>query len=92
MTTNLNAVAGPSKFPELVKSEPTSPEEYDFHPHLQSIEANSRGAPSNGTGSGSGGGDGERTGTGNDVSGKGGNFDENGEVIKVPAFLQKLYR
>jgi heat shock transcription factor len=65
MTTNLNAVAGPSTLSPSPKSEPRSPQ-------MTSI----------GLGEGSGPG----------VSKPGLSVDENGEVVKVPAFLNKLFR
>jgi len=92
MTTNLNAVAGPSKFTEIVKSEPPSPEDFNYQQQIRNVNptTNSR---TEGTGlSGESGPSGNLGGTDVDAAGKGGNLDENGEVIKVPAFLQKLYR
>lgn len=63
MTTNLNAVAGPSKLPASPKQEDLSP---------TSDAGLKDGAPG--------------------VSKSGLSLDQNGEVQKVPAFLNKLFR
>lgn len=75
MTTNLAAIAGPSRYNQVPKIEPVSP--------LNSITT----TPNNNDNDGpapplpAGG-----------VSKPGLSVGENGEVVKVPAFLNKLYR
>ncbi|WVQ77943.1 hypothetical protein IAT38_000023 [Cryptococcus sp. DSM 104549] len=72
MTTNLYAVAGPSKPASVTTTSSPSPRSEPPSP-LKSIAA----LPPPGTGSG--------------ISKPGLSLDENGEVLKVPAFLNKLY-
>lgn len=67
MTTNLNAVAGPSKLPTTPLVEVESPTQSADSPDHK---------------------DGRESG----VSKPGLSVDENGEVVKVPAFLNKLFR
>lgn len=77
MTTNLNAIAGPSKLPPSPLLDPDSP--------LIAMESP--------PGRGGGGGDVEVDADGGVRVKKGGiSVDENGEVVKVPAFLNKLFR
>ncbi|WRT66799.1 uncharacterized protein IL334_003762 [Kwoniella shivajii] len=71
MTTNLYAVAGPSKPSSISTVSSTSPKSESPSP-LKSINA----LPSSSVGG---------------VSKPGLNLDENGEILKVPAFLNKLY-
>jgi hypothetical protein len=71
MTTNLNAIAGPSKLPPSPLVEIESP--------TQSLDSPGREAHRGLTQ--------EPT-----VSRPGLSVDENGEIIKVPAFLNKLFR
>jgi hypothetical protein len=71
MTTNLNAIAGPSKLPPSPLVEIESP--------AQSLDSPGREAHRGLTQ--------EPT-----VSRPGLSVDENGEIIKVPAFLNKLFR
>lgn len=71
MTTNLNAIAGPSKLPPSPLVEIESP--------TQSLDSPGRDAHRGLTQ--------EPT-----VSRPGLSVDENGEIIKVPAFLNKLFR
>jgi hypothetical protein len=67
MTTNLNAIAGPSKFPSP-KVEADSPTPTELREMISSMHTGSGGT-------------------------KGGlNLGEDGEVVKVPAFLNKLFR
>lgn len=89
MTTNLNAIAGPSKQMSPAstisvsvspKPEPESPE---FIGDLSGLTAAATGDVS-ASGSGSGG--------AGAVNKSGLSVDENGDVVKVPAFLQKLFR
>ena len=70
MTTNLNAVAGPSKLPASPLVEIESPTQSADSPPNQH----------GGTGKESG------------VTKPGLSVDENGEVVRVPAFLNKLFR
>jgi hypothetical protein len=72
MTTNLNAIAGPSRLPPSPLVEVESPSQsVDSPPH---------------------GGHGSASGREPAVSKPGLSVDENGEVVKVPAFLNKLFR
>ena len=72
MTTNLNAIAGPSRLPPSPLVEVESP--------TQSAESHGR----------------DDQGRGNSreptIAAPGLSLDENGEVIRVPAFLNKLFR
>lgn len=90
MTTNLNAIAGPSKQMSPAstisvsvspKPEPESPE---FIGDLSGLTAAATGHDMSASGSGSG--------SAGAVNKSGLSVDENGEVVKVPAFLQKLFR
>ena len=74
MTTNLNAVAGPSKHSPILTG-------IQGHADMDSPDSLS---DLRELGMGGGGAAG--------VSKPGLSVDENGEVVKVPAFLQKLYR
>jgi heat shock transcription factor len=72
MTTNLNAIAGPSKLPPSPLVEVESP--------TQSAESPGRD------------GQGRAYSREPTISKPGLSLDENGEIIKVPAFLNKLFR
>lgn len=76
MTTNLNAIAGPSRLPPSPLVEVESPS--------QSLDSPPRDGHHSGPNSASG-----REAA---VSKPGLSVDENGEVVKVPAFLNKLFR
>lgn len=90
MTTNLNAIAGPSKLTPSPQIDPDSP----GSSVSDSKDLLHRTIDPNRSASASLGPNGETVGGGGvgGVSKPGLSVDENGEVIKVPAFLQKLYR
>jgi len=79
MTTNLNAIAGPSKLTPTPMVDPDSPTSTisDHKDLLHSLHGST--TPPGGAG-------------GAGIHKPGLSVDENGEVVKVPAFLQKLYR
>jgi len=78
MTTNLNAIAGPSKLTPTPMIDPDSPTSTisDHKDMMHSINSSATTPPGGGAG----------------IHKPGLSVDENGEVVKVPAFLQKLYR
>lgn len=75
MTTNLAAIAGPSRYNQVPKIEPVSPlNSITPSPAGRDVDGPAPPLPAGG------------------VSKPGLSVGENGEVVKVPAFLNKLYR